>query len=191
MAEPMQTFWEMHDELQRSGNPCAYWGERHDWFVVCGQNRDSDSLTRSNFRSMLKALGGESDTVAIERENHWACGWVEFILVHPDDAARITKANEIREALEDYPVVDEMDWSELESTETWEYVEREMNGYDNWQATFEEVAEEMGGLQDGDNGNAWEICEAAKERIDNPPDLSAIPNWERVPTDVDGQIVMY
>lgn len=92
-----------------------------DYFSAgVGQHRDSDPLARSNFRSMLKALGGESDTVIVVREGHWAVGWVEWIAIHQDDAKALAIADDIAAALEDYPVVDEDDWSELEHEEAQE-----------------------------------------------------------------------
>lgn len=88
-----------------------------------GQSRDSDALERSNFAAMLKALGGESDTVLVIHEGHWAVGWVEWLAIHQDDGAALKTADEIFAALQDYPVIDEEDWSERETTganETWD-----------------------------------------------------------------------
>jgi len=85
-----------------------------------GQSRDSDCLERSNFRCMLKALGGETDTVIVVRESHWAVGWVEWIAIHQDDGAALKIADEIAAALADYPVIDESDWSEEEHNEAQE-----------------------------------------------------------------------
>ena len=92
--------------------------------MFLGQHRDSDSLTRSNFTCGLEAIGGESDTVEVVRESHWAVGWVEWIAIHQDDAAALEKADAIKERLEDYPVVDEDAWSTLEWEESCEYWER-------------------------------------------------------------------
>ena len=87
-----------------------------------GQHRDSDALERSNFRCMLKALGGESETVTVVRESHWAVGWIEWIAIHQDDDKALETADRVIAALEDYPVIDESDWSELENedaNDTW------------------------------------------------------------------------
>ena len=110
--------------------PSNYMGAQWpDYYVFLGQNRDSDALTRSNFRSALKAIGGENcsyqnegqdnevSNVIVVRENHWACGWIEWIGIHKDAASIIALAEEIESRLEDYPVVDEEDWSELETEE--------------------------------------------------------------------------
>ena len=110
--------------------PSSYIGSQWpDYFVFLGQNRDSDALNRSNFRSGLAALGGENcsyqnegedseqSNVIVVRESHWACGWIEWIGVHKNARETIALAEEIEKRLEDYPVVDETDWSKLESEE--------------------------------------------------------------------------
>jgi hypothetical protein len=100
----------------------VYYGDRPDWLIVTTQNRDSDCLTRSNFRSFLKILGGEGEHVEISRSSHWACGWVEYLTIDPSQAELIAKANAQHERLESYPVLDENDLSELEleeANETW------------------------------------------------------------------------
>lgn len=110
--------------LQRWTHPKCYAGEVWpNWYVFLGQNRDSDSLTRSNFTCALEELGGESETVRVIRESHWAVGWVEWIGIHQDDEASLEKADKIAAALADYPVVNETHWSELEWEEAQEYWE--------------------------------------------------------------------
>lgn len=108
--------------------PSNYFGEEFlQYFDVIYQNRDSKVLDRSNFRSFLKALGGESETVQVIRAYHWACGWIEFIGIHESDTKALEIADKIATNLKDYPVVDESDWSSLESEEAenvW------MNSYD-------------------------------------------------------------
>ena len=94
--------------------------DQQDWLVLpCGRNRDSGPLDESNFHSALKSLGGESETVEVHRFGHWACGWFEIIVVHPD---RASEAEKIEGALADYPVLDDSDYSEREwdvITESW------------------------------------------------------------------------
>ncbi len=119
----MKTFDEMHAKCNRDGWPCSYWGERGDWLVVVGQHRDSDALGRSNFASALRLLGGEDENVAVERSNHWAVGWVEHILVRPG-TEQAKMAEEILTGLEDYPIVDEEDFSRKEHEECAEAWER-------------------------------------------------------------------
>ncbi len=105
--------------------PDSYFGaEWPDYYVFCGQHRGSDTLTRSNFISGLKAIGGENETVIVVRESHWAVGWVEWIAIHKDNAEALRKADEIGEKLKDYPVVDEDHFSQLEDEEAQDFWKR-------------------------------------------------------------------
>jgi hypothetical protein len=102
--------------------PDSYYGaEWHDYYVFLDQHRDSDSLTRSNFISAMKQLGGETETVQIVRESHWAVGWVEWIAIHKSDLKAIEKAQEIINKIDVYPVLDENHWSNLEYDEATAY----------------------------------------------------------------------
>ena len=96
--------------------------DRQDWLVLpCGRNRDSEPFTESNFVTTLSLLGGESDTVEVHRFGHWACGWLEIILVDPASPA-FAIAESIEDRLSNYPILDETDFSEREHTaanETW------------------------------------------------------------------------
>lgn len=96
--------------------------DRSTWYVVpCGTNRDADCGTESNYHSALRLLGGESDTVEVLRFGHWACGWFEVIIVKPGTEA-YNVAEKIESDLEDYPILDDNDFSDREYTvacETW------------------------------------------------------------------------
>ena len=110
--------------LQLWTMPANYCGEIWPGYYSAGvgQSRDSDALERANFDAMLKAIGGESETVTVVRESHWAVGWVEWIAIHTDDGAALQIADQIKGDLADYPVVDESLWSEYEDndcSETW------------------------------------------------------------------------
>lgn len=101
--------------------PANYMGEVWpNYYVFLGQHRDSDCLARAKFDASLKAIGGESETVVVVRESHWAVGWVEWIAIHDDNREALAKASEIMARLEDYPVVNEELWSEYESQEAHE-----------------------------------------------------------------------
>lgn len=107
------------ENLTRWKRPDHYFGaEWPDYFGAgVGQHRDSDALTRSNFRVMLKELGGESDTVHIVREGHWAVGWIEWIAIHESDAKALEIADGLKASFEGYPVLSDDDFSELETEE--------------------------------------------------------------------------
>jgi hypothetical protein len=114
--------------LKRWTMPSHYFGASwpNHYSARVGQSRDSDALERSNFACMLAALGAESDVVTVVRESHWAVGWVEWIAIEADGTPESDKALETADTiagnLQDYPVIDESHWSELEqedANETW------------------------------------------------------------------------
>lgn len=88
-----------------------------------GQSRDSDALERSNFAEMLCNLGGESETVTVVRESHWAVGWVEWIAIHSSDSRALEIADHNMARIASYPVLNEDAWSELEWNEAADYWE--------------------------------------------------------------------
>lgn len=93
----------------------AHWPEYYSAGV--GQHRDSDCAEQSNFDAMLQLLGGESDTVQAVRENHWAVGWVEWIAIYHLDSKALQIADDAVGRLEDYPILDEEDYSNREYEE--------------------------------------------------------------------------
>lgn len=114
--------------LKRWTMPDSYFGATwpNHYSAGVGQSRDSDCLEQSNFFTMLKLLGGESDVVAVVRESHWAVGWVEWIAVETDGTPESDKAlqiaDEAKARLADYPILDEDDCSEREieaANQTW------------------------------------------------------------------------
>lgn len=106
-------------KLQRWTYPQDYFGDTwYDYFRAgVGQHRDSDCLERSNFDAMLLLLGGETDTVLIVRENHWAVGWIEWIAIHESNTEAQDIASKALSDLENYPVLDESLYSEYENNE--------------------------------------------------------------------------
>lgn len=97
--------------------------DRQDWFVLpIGRNRDSGPLDESNFFSALKMLGGEGDDVEVHSFGHWACGWFEIILIRPESSQQ-NEGEDIENFIDDYPIIDEEDFS-LRETEanllTWQ-----------------------------------------------------------------------
>ena len=104
-----------------------------NFLILMSRSRDSDVLSESNWDRALKELGGESESVRIDRIGHWACGWYELLSVD-ENSELIYKAFEIEAALEDYPVLDDEDFSEREQIEAdrvWEscYSDRDRIDY--------------------------------------------------------------
>lgn len=111
-------------QLQKWTRPDSYFGaEWPEHYVFLGRHRDSDTLTQSNFECGLAALGGESDTVQIVREGHWAVGWVEWVAIHESDTEARAIAESVLYDLDQYPVVNEDHWSEMEFNAMCDYWE--------------------------------------------------------------------
>jgi hypothetical protein len=95
------------------------YAQERDWAAVgigpVGQHRDSDALARSNFEiiaaDLRERFGDAADTA---RFSHWAVGWVEELTHDAGNPAVVAAVAQWREALDGYPVADEMHWSQLE-----------------------------------------------------------------------------
>lgn len=108
-----------YQHIEKWTYPDSYAGATwYDYYSAgVGRSRDSRPWEESNFETMLKRLGGESETVIVVRENHWAVGWVEWIAIHESNKAALDIAEENCKSLENYPILDEMDLSEKEQDE--------------------------------------------------------------------------
>lgn len=92
---------------------------REHWLVIpVSQDRDSECLDQSNFRTALKMLGGEDERCEVHRFGHWGPGWYEIIIVHPAFGYLV---DQIEESLGYYSCLDESDHSELESELAYDY----------------------------------------------------------------------
>jgi len=143
--------------------PDSYMGAHwDDYFVFLGQHRDSDILTESNFACGLEFIGGESDTVRVVSEGHWAVGWVEWIAIHKSDHAALEQADSLMGALSDYPVLDESDFSEREwesAQEAWESCYSIGEKVDMCRdAGLSIFAARSASIPQGDNGSIYERC---------------------------------
>ena len=96
-----------------------YMGEDFsDYYMVTGQNRDSNYVQQSNFIAATERLGGENEpTVIIARSNHWACGWVDFLMVHKDALDKIEIAERIAEDIENCIILDWDNYDEIRQPE--------------------------------------------------------------------------
>ena len=92
------------------------------WAIFYFQNRDSGLLDQSNAAVIAKTLepfteGDDPDAVS-ERHDHWAVGWVEGFSIRVFRDGEITAAfrtyHELAERLQDYPILDESDYSNRE-----------------------------------------------------------------------------
>lgn len=107
----------------------SYWRsgieDPENWGIFYTHNRDSGLLDQSNAEAIEKEmeLFIENGTAHHESHNHWACGWINGYSVRVvDENGNITDAArkicELKMAMEEYPVLDESDYSEREYNET-------------------------------------------------------------------------
>lgn len=103
-----------------------------EYYVLMLQTRDSDHLEQSNFATAEALLEAIPDPVdwphedapswISTRTNHWAVGWCDWLMIHEDAEAHLREGDRIRGKLEDYPVLDDDDYSQREYddiVETW------------------------------------------------------------------------
>lgn len=102
-----------------TGSRGNYCGDDLSGYVIATTNRDAGSLARSNFAVIAGDMG---EACEIHRTGHWACGWIEWLILPygASDADKV-KAAEWIAALERYPVADDEHLSELEYQEAAEY----------------------------------------------------------------------
>lgn len=84
------------------------------WHVLMTWTRDTEIIDESNRNIALVSLGGEIEgSVEIFRFGHWACGYVEYLCVASDSPV-FKLAQSISEKLENYPILNEEDYSARE-----------------------------------------------------------------------------
>tara|TARA_B100000745_G_scaffold177357_1_gene116153 strand:+ start:2063 stop:2956 length:894 start_codon:yes stop_codon:yes gene_type:complete len=119
--------------------PPDYFGEHfEDHYVVYSRTRDSDLLNISNFEFIQNELEELQESLAnkriwqcytIQHASHWAVGWVEIIYVHKNSTEILIKADEIIGNLDDYPVLDEEDYSNRQIEEFESNLESEVKDF--------------------------------------------------------------
>lgn len=110
------------------------WGGRPDdnqvadeCAIVYLSDRDSDCLDQSNEAQIIDALRpwtgaiDDGDDVETQSHNHWAVGHVDGIVIrclrNGEPTAAFRELHGLLMRLADYPVLDEMDYSERENEE--------------------------------------------------------------------------
>jgi len=105
--------------------------DSENWSIIYTHNRDSGLLDMSNASVIKKALEpfteGDDPEVVMESHHHWAVGHVDGFSIRVYDIHnKITKAfqayHELAEAMNDYPILDEEDYSNREYEATIENV---------------------------------------------------------------------
>lgn len=100
------------------------------WAVVYTTQRDSGLLDQSNAGVIAKKLepftGGDDPDVVEERHSHFAVGYIDGFSIRVLRGGEITPAfrvyHALRERLDNYPILDEEDYSRRESDATLENI---------------------------------------------------------------------
>lgn len=136
-------------------------------YLVVTRTRDSSCRENSNYEVAFKCLrtvaepfgeppegerehiyygwggeGNDNQWVYDFRASHWACGWVEYLLVRADAPDEIlAEAAEIFTSLKEYPVLDECDVSDRETEAAMNYWKGLPLRWrlDEWKSTYEHM----------------------------------------------------
>lgn len=101
------------------------------WGIFYTHHRDSGLLDQSNASVIAKAMApfadGDDPDVVFESHSHWAVGHVDGFSLRVFNAnGEITEAfqryHELAQAMDDYPILDESDYSERELESTLENI---------------------------------------------------------------------
>lgn len=98
-------------------------------YMIYAKTRGSSALDESNFECIKAALekaateSGKPESIYTWTASHWACGWIEYLMVKPDaPQAVLDTAAEALEDLAQYPVYNEDDFTRREeetAAEVW------------------------------------------------------------------------
>ena len=118
------------------GRDSYYRGIHGEWYVVYDYSRDSSTMELSNVRRIRQLYNIEAmkddkfpSDIKIERASHWAVGWIEYIIINPDNAEFVKIAEEIQENLSNYPVLSEDLYSNMQFEEYETWLEQAINDY--------------------------------------------------------------
>lgn len=152
------------------------------WAIIYTSNRDSGLLGQSNEKAINEMLDkyteGDDPDLVFERHSHWAVGHVDGFSVRvyrPDgtitDAFR--EVCGIHERLEDYPVMDESEYSERELEATLENYRSEIGHYrsdlpDGWESVVYRYFSDNGDykyVENRDDQGGWAPREVLVEAL--------------------------
>ena len=142
--------------------------DAESWAIIYTHNRESGLLDQSNAEVITKALkpftDGDDPDVVMESHSHWAVGYVDGFSMRVLRDGEVTEAfrvyNELAERMDDYPVLDESDYSNREDDATLQNITNAA-----WRVKNEYV------LPDGWEGDVsswfWENNQSAVENTDD------------------------
>lgn len=156
-----------------------------NWAVIYTHNRDSGLLDQSNAAVIAKAMEpfteGDDPDVVFESHHHWAVGHVDGFSVRVFKGDQITEAfrvyHELAERMENYPILDESDYSQREFDATYDNIgeaawrlKQDFNLPNEWQSeVYSWISDHReNALESRDDQGGWpcdEVLEAAFEAL--------------------------
>ena len=105
----------MQTLLEHHGRNGLYFGDHGHYLVVTTTHRDADPMTASNWLAFCRTVEQycPDGMPLIERSSHWACGWVDYLLIDPEDTECIVAVEKLYTRLESYPILDDELYDEL------------------------------------------------------------------------------
>ena len=153
------------------GSPYSYYnGEHGDWIMLYTTTRDSSLLDMSNLEYIKKEFGYPNKDICIERASCSLVGYRDYFIVNPENTEFVKKAENILKRLEDYPVLSDDLYSNMEFEEYLEWLdiaERELSAeYDGIPELLEKYSDEIHELSYDNEGyiTKWEIEEFLKDQ---------------------------
>lgn len=138
MSEAIATDLYIPKHLKKWKMPSYYFGEHWDgWYVFMTTHRDAEMIDESNWESIKRDIGEnpsaaeEQKGLLIVEESHWAVGWVQWMGIHETDTELLMRADDIKAALDDYPLYDEQDYSNRECEAQWNMIKWEFHFFCN------------------------------------------------------------
>lgn len=90
----------------------VYWGHNGHYLVLATVHRDSSILDECNFTQLCRELHHRDLDYTVERANHWLVGWIDYLIINPENTETVAYAYEVSQALADYPILCEHNYSE-------------------------------------------------------------------------------
>jgi hypothetical protein len=108
-------------------------GYEHSYCAVYAKTRDSDYLYQSNYDAYKQLLNDAHVRFYELHFNHWGCGWIDQLVIKAiNKNGKVSKAFmtclSIQEQLDNYPVLDEDDYSNREYDATIESIHDNLPG---------------------------------------------------------------
>lgn len=156
-----------------------YWADQpddaDDWCIVYTHNRDSGLVSISNAATIEKELESFCEDVIAQHHGSLGCGWIDgyAIRVYKTGTQETTEAfekyTELQSAMEDYPLLDNSDYSQREYDAAIKAIENEGQRY-----VREDAPEDW-------SKKVWKhLWDNDQRELDNNDDQGACPSEESI-----------